>query len=71
MPSVALLAAGVVLVVAGGYGALYPQRQYEIRQWGQTTDDPELSEGGKLLWRLLDAALVLFGVGTLWLAFTA
>lgn len=70
MPSIALLITGVVVVIAGGYGAVYPQRQYEIRQRGQTSDDPELSDGGKLMWRLLDIALLTLGVGILWLAFT-
>lgn len=70
MPSIVLIGTGLVVVIAGGYGALYPQRQYEIRQRGQTTDDPELSEGGKLMWRLLDLVLVGLGVGILWVAFT-
>lgn len=70
MVSAALLVTGAVLVVAGGYGARYPQRQYEIRQWGQTDDTPELNATGKLLWRILDLVLVALGIGTLWLAFT-
>jgi hypothetical protein len=69
MPSVALIGTGVLLVAFGGYGFLNPQRQYEIRQWGQTTDNPRLSDTGKLLWRFFDGLLVLFGLATFWLAF--
>lgn len=70
MPSIVLLVTGIVVVIAGGYGALYLQRQYEIRQRGQTTGNPKLSEGGKLMWRFLDTVLVILGIGILWLAFT-
>ncbi len=70
MPSIALLAAGLALVAVGGYGFFNPQRQYEIRQWGQTNDDPQLSRRGRLLWQFFDAVFALFGAGTVWLAFT-
>jgi hypothetical protein len=70
MPSLLLLATGLVLLVACGYGVLYPQRQYAIRQRVQTADDPTLSPNGKLLWRLLNGIHVLLGVGIVWLAFT-
>mgnify|MGYP000221118414 CR=1 FL=1 len=49
MPSLVLVVTGVLVVLAGGYGARYPERQYAIRQRGQTADSPELSERGRRL----------------------
>jgi len=70
MVSLVLLGTGAALLLLGGYGLRYPQRQYAIRQWGQTTDDPTLSARGTLLWRVLDAVLVALGVWAVYLAAT-
>lgn len=70
MTSIALVATGLLCVLAGGYGFLDPQRQHEIRQWGQSRGDPELSDFGKLAWRVLDLALLALGLGVVWFGVT-
>jgi TRAP-type mannitol/chloroaromatic compound transport system permease large subunit len=70
MPSAALIGIGLFLVVFFGWALLNPQRMYEIRQSGQTNDSPQLSASGKLKWQLIDAVVVLLGVGTVLLGVT-
>lgn len=70
MPSLPVIGTGLFLVAAFGYGVMYPQRLYAIRQRHQTNDNPQLSQTGERLWRALSGVVVIIGVATVWLGTT-
>jgi hypothetical protein len=36
----------------------------------QTRDDPELSDFGEFMWKIISAGMALLGVYTIWYSFT-
>lgn len=70
MPSIPVVGSGLLVFAMGGWAFLNPQRFYEIRQWGQTRDDPSLSDFGRMLWRAFHLVFVVLGLATVWVGLT-
>lgn len=64
MASIPVVGSGLLVFAMGGWAFLNPQRFYEIRQWGQTTDNPTLSDGGRMVWRAFHLVFVVLGLAT-------
>jgi hypothetical protein len=62
MVSLPVVGSGLLVFAMGGWAFRNPQRFYEIRQWGQTLDDPTLSDTGRLIWQGFHLVFVLLGL---------
>lgn len=70
MVALVLTFLGILCILSGVYGAKYPQKLYQYRQIGQTSDNPQLNETGKIMWRIISVGLVMMGIFVVGYSFT-
>jgi hypothetical protein len=66
MVSVTLAVLGILCFISGFFGFNNPQRLYEIRQIPQTQDDPQLSDFGEFMWKIISVGMCFLGIYTIW-----